>query len=275
MAIHLGPSVARRLVRPTRGLGSAPSPGEPGIALLFGLAPGRACRVSLPRRANPTRASSLWRWSSPRGGRELPATLRCGARTFLTPAAEAADARPSGPLADVPILPARVPQAPSGRRITVRGPPAVARSIASFASASAIVFWARRTWAAVQPAGRACSTRSTSAQRGRSLASFTRQRPWSCSTMRFESSSSSSRAAPSSRASVTARRTPVYSATLFVWIPRYSEIVASGGARGSRASARSSRKSAAPSEAGPGLPRAAPSVRTTKPDGRTGAGLEP
>src|SRR5215210_7061251 len=29
-------------------------------------------------------ASSLWHWSSPRGGRALPATLRWGARTFLT-----------------------------------------------------------------------------------------------------------------------------------------------------------------------------------------------
>ena len=32
-------------------------------------------------------ASSLWHWSSPHGGRALPATLRCGARTFLTPSA--------------------------------------------------------------------------------------------------------------------------------------------------------------------------------------------
>src|SRR4029077_4156566 len=30
-------------------------------------------------------ASSLWHWSSPHGGRALPATLRCGARTFLPP----------------------------------------------------------------------------------------------------------------------------------------------------------------------------------------------
>src|SRR3954447_9298943 len=29
-------------------------------------------------------ASSLWHWSSPHGGRALPATLRWGARTFLT-----------------------------------------------------------------------------------------------------------------------------------------------------------------------------------------------
>ena len=51
MAIHLGPSVARRLMRPTRGLGSAPFPANRVVALLFGLAPGRACRVSLRRRS--------------------------------------------------------------------------------------------------------------------------------------------------------------------------------------------------------------------------------
>jgi len=44
--------------------------------------------------------SSLWRWSSPRGGRVLPATLRWGARTFLTPPGCPDDARPSGRLAD-------------------------------------------------------------------------------------------------------------------------------------------------------------------------------
>ena len=50
-------------------------------APLFGLAPARACRVSLP--LPKERASSLWRWSSPHGGRALPASLLCGARTFL------------------------------------------------------------------------------------------------------------------------------------------------------------------------------------------------
>src|SRR6185295_13475015 len=38
-------------------------------------------------------ASSLWHWSSPHGGRALPATLRCGARTFLTPTRRASTAR--------------------------------------------------------------------------------------------------------------------------------------------------------------------------------------
>src|SRR6187200_2433121 len=47
MAIHLGPSVARRLMRPTRGLAAhlSPADGRPpaGCALLFGLAPGGVC----------------------------------------------------------------------------------------------------------------------------------------------------------------------------------------------------------------------------------------
>ncbi len=101
MAIHLGPPVARRLMRPTRGLGSAPLPGKPGwspsyLALLrVELA---AFHSGLDRSRAP--ASSLWRWSSPRGGRELPATSHWGARTFLTPTGCPTDARPSGRLAD-------------------------------------------------------------------------------------------------------------------------------------------------------------------------------
>src|SRR4029079_8464597 len=92
MAIHLGPPVARRLMRPTRGLGSAPLPAVArGYALLFGLAPGGVCLVSLRRRLAPAAASSLWHWSSSRDGRALPATLRCGARTFLTPFGVAPD----------------------------------------------------------------------------------------------------------------------------------------------------------------------------------------
>lgn len=42
------------------------------------LAAGRACPF------HPARAgSSLWRWSSPHGGRVLPASLPCAVRTFL------------------------------------------------------------------------------------------------------------------------------------------------------------------------------------------------
>src|SRR4029078_2161739 len=59
-------------------------------APLFGLAPGRAC----PFHSDPPSlavGSSLWRWSSPLGGRELPATLRRGARTFLVSVTACAD----------------------------------------------------------------------------------------------------------------------------------------------------------------------------------------
>ncbi len=149
-----------------------------------------------------------------------------------------------------------------GRRITCDGPPARTRSIASFASASATEFWARGTCVADQ-------TRNppriafASDHSGWSLASFTRHRPWSCSTMSIESRKRSTRSAPSSRARPRARTTPVHSATLFVVRPRYSEIDASGRARGSSASGREPSISATPSDAGPGFPRAAPSVRTT------------
>ena len=63
-------------------------------ACLFEIAPGGGYRVSprcpgrsastLPH-SQPTRPadSSLWPYSSPHGGRALPVTLPCGARTFL------------------------------------------------------------------------------------------------------------------------------------------------------------------------------------------------
>ena len=58
MAIHLGPPVARRLMRPTRGLGSAPLPRRrspaAGCALLFGLAPGGVCPFHSGRRLAPS-----------------------------------------------------------------------------------------------------------------------------------------------------------------------------------------------------------------------------
>ena len=57
MAIHLWPPVARRLMRPTRGLGSAPLPRRrlpaAGCALLFGLAPGGVCPFHSGRRLAP------------------------------------------------------------------------------------------------------------------------------------------------------------------------------------------------------------------------------
>src|SRR5664280_300964 len=94
-------------------------------------------------------------------------------------------------------------------------PPAWTRSMASLQRASACLFWARGTWVAPQRAKLArCDL--ASAWSGISLASLTRQRPWSCSTMSLESSSISTSRAPSSRARARARSTAVYSATLFV-----------------------------------------------------------
>src|SRR5207342_1580788 len=57
-------------------------------------------------------ASSLWHWSSPHGGRALPATLRCGARTFLTPPTES----PPSPTRDHPTASLTRPSYPSVRR---------------------------------------------------------------------------------------------------------------------------------------------------------------
>ncbi len=164
MAIHLGPPVTRRLMRPTRGLGSAPlSRPKPGCALLFGLAPGRVCRVSLRSRLAPEPASSLWHWSSPHGGRALPATLRLRSSDFphaVPRGCPRRGAQPSDRLADPSILllmqrpplaarcPTTLPYAP-GRWTTTEGPPAWVRSIASLANASATEFWARGTCAAL------------------------------------------------------------------------------------------------------------------------------
>ena len=97
-----GTPVARRLMRPTRGRGDAPLARPPNGrgALLFGLAPGRACPFHPARHRRSPAGSSLWRWSSPHGGRVLPATLRRGARTFLVPPPVARRGpRPSGRLA--------------------------------------------------------------------------------------------------------------------------------------------------------------------------------
>src|SRR5947208_15576650 len=98
-------------VRPTRGLSEPPAATRTSpFALLFGLAPARACRVSLPL----ARASSLWRWSSPHGGRALPASLLYGARTFLgrrlSTIAPAAVRPPPG----TAIVPMRTPVRESG-----------------------------------------------------------------------------------------------------------------------------------------------------------------
>src|SRR5687768_7049952 len=71
-------------VRPTRELSEPPAAARrPPCAPLFGLAPARACPFHSGPSLATRPASSLWRWSSPRGGRVLPASLLCGARTFL------------------------------------------------------------------------------------------------------------------------------------------------------------------------------------------------
>jgi hypothetical protein len=91
--------------------------------------------------------------------------------------------------------------------------------MASLASASATWFLARGTCTADHRSKPASVVRAA-VQSGMSLASLTRQRPASCSTMSFESSSRWTSRAPSSRARSSARTTPVYSATLLVWTPR-------------------------------------------------------
>ena len=158
-------------------------------------------------------------------------------------------------------------------RATRIGPPAATRSRASFASRSAVEFCALGTCVADQRL-KPASIAFASDQSGCSLASLTRQRPCSCSTMSFESRNRSTLSAPRRWASSSARTTPVHSATLLVWWPSASEIVASGGAAGSRASTREPSISAAPSDAGPGFPLAAPSVRMMR-CGMTGSAGSP
>ena len=220
-------------MQPTRGLGSAPlPPANRGCALLFGLAPGRVCRVSLrPRRAGivtvalvlasrrtgVTRYPALWSSDFPHA-RRLPG-----------------DARPSGRLAGRGVLRPRRARRSRGwseagaaprrralrlrRRTTRAGPPAgrgrSPRSRGGPRSSSGHAARASRTSAGTRPASPA-----TSAHSGCSFASLTRQRPWSCSTISFESRNMSTFCAPRARwASASARTTPVYSATLFVWTP--------------------------------------------------------
>jgi hypothetical protein len=104
-------------------------PANRGVALLFGLAPGRACLVSLhgpARRPDP--ASSLWRWSSPRGGWGLPTTLRWGARTFLTPAGLPRPTRSHPAVSLTPRFYPGSPISPAGGPPTRGRPPSPGRS---------------------------------------------------------------------------------------------------------------------------------------------------
>ena len=95
------PRAGQRTSSPT---GGCPSMGAPSYLALLRVEFARFTPSGGLRRRS---ASSLWHWSSPHGGRALPATLRCGARTFLTPSVghPIDDARPSDRLADPAILP--------------------------------------------------------------------------------------------------------------------------------------------------------------------------
>ena len=257
-------------MRPTRGLGSAPLPrgrSPTGCALLFGLAPGRVCRVSpaVPAEA-ATADSSLWHWSSPRGGRALPATLRCGARTFLEPpgrtGAPATIRPPRWPVDATATLrwtrPATRPDPERAAHLgplTAAAPPARARSIASLASASAAGSGpAARGWPS--SAGSRPAAASASAWSGASFASLTRQRPLSCSTISFESSSrSTSLGAQLARPGRAPGPRRCTRRRCWSGRPRYSRDRGQRRARrGRSAPGRAASIRTAPDEAGPGLP---------------------
>jgi hypothetical protein len=111
------PAIARRLLRPTRGLaGGQPIP-------LLGLAPGGVCRAAevtpgagalLPHRftltcaatfrAPPSAVCSLWHFPASHPDWVLPSTLPCGVRTFLGRVTSRARTRPSGRLATTAIV---------------------------------------------------------------------------------------------------------------------------------------------------------------------------
>ena len=211
-------------------------------------------------------ASSLWHWSSPLGGRALPATLRCGARTFLTPAGCPASARPSEPPrwpADCrPRLVARSSASPGRTRA---GPPAATRSSASLASAVR---------------GRVLGPRHV----GRRPALEPGERRLRLGPQRLQLRVLDPPAAVEllddelrveEQVDLLARPSRWASSSARTHARPLGDVVgldAQRLARSSRRAARSDRGrparepsiSAAPSDAGPGLPRAAPSVRMTR-----------
>ena len=185
--------------------------------------------MTVQRRArDPTSARS----GSPRPARSRPRSSGCGR----------------------PVI-ARQASRDGGR--TAAGPPARARSIASLHSASA---------AGSGPAGR--GRRVQRREPGESRADLgverlelgvrTRQRPWTCSTISFESRSRSTSRAPSSPARPSARTTAVYSATLFVCDP---EVLRDRGERRGHAGPG---RPAARRRSGPPRPRPVPGCRAPR-----------
>ena len=112
MIIHLRPAVAGGLLRPTRKprTSSAQVVSAASKASLLGLAPGGVYQATpvtrcagglLHHRFTLTRqcraVCSLWHCPAGRPGWELPTTLLCGVRTFLSLVSQAAITRPAHP----------------------------------------------------------------------------------------------------------------------------------------------------------------------------------
>ena len=195
-------------MRPTRGLGSAPlPPANRGCTLLLGLAPGRVCRVSLrplrqagavgivtvalvlaSRRTGVTRYPALRSSDFPRAATRPRSDATRGhpaaslaPRSLRAPRRTAEAARPPSRRAS-PISRTAGPRPTPGRRPgRGRSPRCTGRRRRG----------SRRAGRARRSSGRSrAGVRDASPWSGLSFASLTRHRPWSCSTMSIESSSS-------------------------------------------------------------------------------------
>src|SRR5712692_5594143 len=118
---------------------------------------------------------------------------------------------------------------------------------------SASAFCSRGTWSSSYRSNDRSSASASSCRRF-STSFFTAYFPWSWRMSSWLSARTSTSRAPIWRARRSPSKSPWYSATLLVCLPRN---------RPSRASTRPSpSRTTAPAPAGPGLPRAAPSVKT-------------
>ena len=180
--------------------------------------------------ASPTRRAPTDARASARRDGNRPCAGRVGAACGLEIARDAGAGSVRTARAD-----GRVRRDPAVRRATPRSrPPAATRSIASFARrVGRRVLGPRHVRRRPAPEARRASP-ATSPRAGWSFASFTRQRPCSCSTMSFESRNRSTRSRPARRASSSARTTPVHSATLFVWMAEELRDRRVGPGRGSQ-----------------------------------------